>query len=177
MIGTGFRTTLALLGLAAAASAAILLCLPETPGSPARPTVRRCGKLGPAAQLRLELKGEPCASAGGAQVVDLVLSVEPGADLPGSTLEFLLPRGWEILDGVAARSEDLVFGTVFRSTLKARLAPDAPRAVGARIRWGNLARETYLRLDDATNRGLTGGRLDRDAFGGAIRVFPAVERD
>jgi hypothetical protein len=141
------------------------------PGRAPVPLSREGGKLGPAAQLRLEASSRGITADG--EEAELVLTVLPGFDAADARVEFVLPRGWASLSGPAEQAADFIAGreSVFRMLV--RVPAGGPRAAAARVRAGALTREVYVALEGALPR--PWGRRDQDAGGNPLRVFPSGE--
>jgi hypothetical protein len=133
------------------------------------------GKLGPAVQLRLEAVSRE--AAGGGEEAELVLTALPGFDAPGARVEFLLPLGWAATAGDADRREDLVSGIEAAFRLAVRVPAGAPRGAAARLTAGGMSREVYATLGGGAGPPALGGRLDTDAEGRPVRVFPSGEKE
>ncbi|GEM_PF-3129631 len=165
---------------AAAVLAAVASLAPSRPRQAGQPVARH-GKLGPAASLALEAvsvarpPGVPARNEAGAFAL-LRLRVEPGCDLPGSRIAFLLPEGVSVVQGRRARHKDLIAREAETLTLTVFVPEGAAGSVAARLTAGGLSREIYASLEgERAGAGLE-GRLDHDHEGRKVRVFPAGER-
>ena len=129
------------------AGSGMLLCLlaslslrPGT-GDPARSPAWRLRKIGPPAELGLRILSGPepdpaSSSEPPALRVEIALRIAPGADMPGATVDLLVPEGWEILSGSPSFTEDLLAGGAVERTFLVRIPPGAPPGGGSTRRPG-----------------------------------------